>query len=77
MHFAQAAQLGFMRTAALELCNKVSQPPLLVAPPTPLPLTSHQGITVNAVLPGNITTEGARPASRHFFELASCAGNTS
>jgi 3-oxoacyl-[acyl-carrier protein] reductase len=35
---SKAAQLGFMRTAALEFAPK--------------------GITVNAVLPGNITTEG-------------------
>jgi len=35
---SKAAQLGFMRTAALEL--------------------APQGITVNAVLPGNIMTEG-------------------
>jgi 3-oxoacyl-[acyl-carrier protein] reductase len=34
----KAAQLGFMRTAAIELASK--------------------GITVNAVLPGNILTEG-------------------
>ena len=35
---SKAAQLGFMRTAAVEL--------------------AHRGITVNAVLPGNIVTEG-------------------
>jgi 3-oxoacyl-[acyl-carrier protein] reductase len=35
---SKAAQLGFMRTAAIELAPK--------------------GITVNAVLPGNIATEG-------------------
>jgi 3-oxoacyl-[acyl-carrier protein] reductase len=35
---SKAAQLGFMRTAAIELANR--------------------GITVNAVLPGNIATEG-------------------
>ena len=35
---SKAAQLGFMRTAAMELAPK--------------------GITVNAVLPGNIATEG-------------------
>jgi 3-oxoacyl-[acyl-carrier protein] reductase len=35
---SKAAQLGFMRTAAVEL--------------------AHRGITVNAVLPGNIATEG-------------------
>lgn len=35
---SKAAQLGFMRTAAVEL--------------------AHHGITVNAVLPGNIATEG-------------------
>jgi len=35
---SKAAQLGFLRTAAIEL--------------------SGQGITVNAVLPGNIATEG-------------------
>jgi 3-oxoacyl-[acyl-carrier protein] reductase len=35
---SKAGQLGFMRTAALEL--------------------AHYGITVNAVLPGNIATEG-------------------
>ncbi len=35
---SKAAQLGFMRTAAIEL--------------------APQGITVNAVLPGNVATEG-------------------
>lgn len=35
---SKAAQLGFMRTAAVEL--------------------AHRGITVNAVLPGNVATEG-------------------
>lgn len=35
---SKAAQLGFMRTAAIEL--------------------AHMGITVNAVLPGNVATEG-------------------
>ena len=35
---SKAAQLGFMRTAAIEF--------------------AHRGITVNAVLPGNIATEG-------------------
>jgi 3-oxoacyl-[acyl-carrier protein] reductase len=37
-HYGKAGQLGFMRTAAVEL--------------------ARQGITVNAVLPGNILTEG-------------------
>jgi 3-oxoacyl-[acyl-carrier protein] reductase len=35
---SKAAQLGFMRSAALELVGK--------------------NITINAILPGNITTEG-------------------
>jgi NAD(P)-dependent dehydrogenase (short-subunit alcohol dehydrogenase family) len=59
----QAAQLGFMRTAALELCNKACSPhTFVVRPLLTRVFTPFQGITVNAVLPGNITTEGASSA---------------
>ncbi len=55
-----------------------SHPPL--PPSLPPFLTSHQGITVNAVLPGNITTEGAQRVSRHNLLLAretSCSSHHS
>lgn len=50
---SKAAQLGFMRTAAIEL--------------------APMGITVNAVLPGNIATEGLAdlgPEYRHAMEMS-------
>jgi 3-oxoacyl-[acyl-carrier protein] reductase len=49
-HYAasKAAQLGFMRTAALELASA--------------------NITVNAVLPGNILTEGLQGAGEEYME---------
>lgn len=43
---SKAAQLGFMRTAALEL--------------------APQGITVNAVLPGNVATEGLAEMGENY-----------
>jgi len=43
---SKAAQLGFMRTAAIEL--------------------ARQGITVNALLPGNIVTEGLAEAGEEY-----------
>jgi 3-oxoacyl-[acyl-carrier protein] reductase len=49
-HYAasKAAQLGFMRTAALELAG--------------------DGITVNAVLPGNVLTEGLEGMGEDYLE---------
>jgi 3-oxoacyl-[acyl-carrier protein] reductase len=49
-HYAasKAGQLGFMRTAALELARK--------------------GITVNAILPGNIATEGLADLGQDYVE---------
>lgn len=49
-HYAasKAAQLGFMRSAALELAD--------------------QGITVNAVLPGNILTEGLEGMGEDYLQ---------
>ena len=44
---SKAGQLGFMRTAAIELAPK--------------------GITVNAVLPGNILTEGLEGAGADYI----------
>jgi 3-oxoacyl-[acyl-carrier protein] reductase len=54
---SKAAQLGFMRTAAIELAPR--------------------GITVNAILPGNVVTEGLAemgPAYRAAMEAAIPAG---
>ena len=50
-HYAasKAAQLGFMRTAALEL--------------------AHHDITINAVLPGNVLTEGLNEMQRARHRL--------
>lgn len=50
-HYAasKAAQLGFVRTAALELAPR--------------------GITINAVLPGNIATEGLDGLGAEYLEL--------
>jgi 3-oxoacyl-[acyl-carrier protein] reductase len=49
-HYAasKAAQLGFMRTAALELASS--------------------GITVNAVLPGNVMTEGLEGVGEEYIQ---------
>ncbi|MDI3287295.1 3-oxoacyl-ACP reductase FabG [Polyangium sp. 15x6] len=49
-HYAasKAGQLGFMRTAALELARK--------------------GITVNAILPGNIATEGLADLGKDYVD---------
>ena len=49
-HYAasKAAQLGFMRTAALEL--------------------ARHGITINAVLPGNVLTEGLNEMGPDYLE---------
>ena len=49
-HYAasKAAQLGFMRTAALEL--------------------AHHDITINAVLPGNVLTEGLNEMGPDYLE---------
>jgi len=54
-HYAasKAAQLGFMRTAALELAK--------------------DGITVNAVLPGNIVTEGLQQMGPDYVATMSAA----
>jgi 3-oxoacyl-[acyl-carrier protein] reductase len=50
---SKAGQLGFMRTAAIEL--------------------APHGITVNAVLPGNIATEGlAANGEAYIAEMAAC-----
>lgn len=50
---SKAAQLGFMRTAALEL--------------------ARYGITVNAVLPGNIKTEGFASNGEAYIKAAEAA----
>lgn len=48
VHAVQAAQLGFVRSAAIEL--------------------ARQGITVNAVLPGNIVTPGLREMGQEYLD---------
>jgi 3-oxoacyl-[acyl-carrier protein] reductase len=45
---SKAAQLGFMRTAAIELAGK--------------------GITVNAVVPGNVVTEGLEELGQEYMD---------
>lgn len=50
---SKAAQLGFMRTAALEL--------------------APQGVTVNAVLPGNVLTEGLRDLGADYLDTMAAA----
>lgn len=50
---SKAAQLGFMRTAAIELAPK--------------------GITVNAILPGNVATEGLADMGPGYKEAMEAA----
>lgn len=50
---SKAAQLGFLRTAAIEL--------------------APQGITVNAVLPGNVMTEGLQEMGEEYLRQMSAA----